>query len=121
MGKRQRFTADSSASQVASSVFDPLASFIETFRIDELAAKCLHALASEQAARVIESCARRLPRHPNPSAIVMKAIREIGQEIGSRHGRGHVANRKSARSASSSVGAPGVPVAEPPQRKPKNR
>lgn len=59
--------------------------FIRVFGLDRLAATCLKKLEDDEAAYVIESCQGRLKHAPNPSAVVMIAIRGAAQQVGRRY------------------------------------
>jgi len=63
----------------------PLDKFIRVFRLDQLAATCLKKLEDDEAAYVIVSCQHRLARAPNPSAVVMIAIKHVAGKVGRRY------------------------------------
>eukprot|EP00929_Paragymnodinium_shiwhaense_P033389 TRINITY_DN18340_c1_g1_i1.p1 TRINITY_DN18340_c1_g1~~TRINITY_DN18340_c1_g1_i1.p1 ORF type:complete len:691 (-),score=241.00 TRINITY_DN18340_c1_g1_i1:71-2143(-) len=63
----------------------PLDAFIRVFKLDELAEKCLRALADDEVAFVIESCQGRLKHAKNPSAVVMTSIKTVAARVGRRY------------------------------------
>lgn len=59
--------------------------FIRTFKLDLLASTSLRRLEEDEVKHVIASCKTRLTRAPNPSAIVMLAIKNVAARVGRRY------------------------------------